>query len=365
MSKATDSVINPTMRVLSIMRAKPATLACLRAKRPVFLWGKPGIGKSQMVHQLGEATNRPIVDVRLALWDPTEIKGVTYYNPVADTTKVAPPPGLPRDPNSRAIILLDELNQAPPATQAAAYQLVLDRRVGEYVLPDGVDIVASGNREGDKGVTNKMPQPLANRFVHFEIEVKYDDWYDWALDSGIHPYILSFLEKNKQCLYDDNGAKTDKAFSTPRSWATGSTFLYDTEVDADLRKDLIAGTVGEGMAAKFHAFTEHFADLPHPMDVLTRRVTKMNSNNSITAQHAMIMSLCYELKEQKAKKAPDFFEMFDNFLEFNMENFGAEMCVVAARTAIGKFKIHVFGNECKNYDRFYDAYGKYIAYGKS
>ncbi len=115
----------------------------IKKRRPVFLWGPPGIGKSDIVKQIGEDAGREVIDVRLALWEPTDIKGIPYYN--ADQGKMvwAPPAELPTDPESTAIIFLDELNSAPPAVQAAAYQLILNRRVGTYELPKGVDVVAA------------------------------------------------------------------------------------------------------------------------------------------------------------------------------------------------------------------------------
>ena len=133
--------------------AKAAIRKCLKKQRPVFMWGPPGIGKSDIIKQIGHETDREVIDVRLSLWEPTDIKGIPYYNSNSNTMTWAPPAELPTDPNSTAILFLDELNSAAPATQAAAFQLVLNRRVGTYILPEGVSIVAAGNREADKGVT--------------------------------------------------------------------------------------------------------------------------------------------------------------------------------------------------------------------
>jgi len=168
-------------RTVSPNEAKAAIRKCLKKQRPVFMWGAPGIGKSDIVKQLGEESNREVVDVRLSLWEPTDIKGIPYYNSTANTMSWAPPAELPTDENSTAILFLDELNSAAPATQAAAYQLILNRRVGTYVLPKGVSIVAAGNRETDKGVTYRMPAPLANRFLHLELRVDFEDWHQWAV----------------------------------------------------------------------------------------------------------------------------------------------------------------------------------------
>ncbi|NBO99404.1 MAG: AAA family ATPase [Proteobacteria bacterium] len=138
-----------TSRTVTPNEAKAALRKAIIKQRPIFMWGPPGIGKSDIIKQLGEEHDREVIDVRLSLWEPTDIKGIPYYNSQANTMSWAPPAELPSDPDSTAILFLDELNSAAPATQAAAYQLILNRRVGTYILPKGVAIVAAGNRETD------------------------------------------------------------------------------------------------------------------------------------------------------------------------------------------------------------------------
>ena len=142
-----------SIRQVGPKSAKRAIHYAIKMRRPTFLWGPPGIGKSDLVQQIGDDTGRNVVDVRLALWEPTDIKGIPYFDSNNGTMTWAPPAELPTDPDSKDILFLDELNSAPPAVQAAAYQLILNRKVGTYKLPDGVDIVAAGNRDGDRGVT--------------------------------------------------------------------------------------------------------------------------------------------------------------------------------------------------------------------
>ena len=206
------------IRQVSPKAAKKAINFAIKSRRPVFLWGPPGIGKSDIVSQIGEDTGREVIDVRLALWEPTDIKGIPYYSANDNSMVWAPPIELPTDPESKAILFLDELNSAPPAVQAAAYQLILNRRVGQYVLPAGVDIVAAGNRDGDKGVTFRMPAPLANRFVHIEMKVDFDDWQDWAIENSLHEDVIGYVGFAKQDLYDYDPKSTSKSFATPRSW---------------------------------------------------------------------------------------------------------------------------------------------------
>ena len=175
-TKKEKQAIGTQTRTVTPNEAKSALQHCIKLKRPIMMWGAPGIGKSDIVKQIGDEQKRGVIDIRLPLWEPTDIKGIPYYNQKENNMVWASPAELPTDPKSNAIVFLDELNSAAPAVQAAAYQLILNRRVGQYHLPEGVSIVAAGNRDSDKGVTYRMPAPLANRFVHVELRVDYEDW---------------------------------------------------------------------------------------------------------------------------------------------------------------------------------------------
>ena len=169
----------------------------MKKQRPIFIWGPPGIGKSDIVSQITNTfEDSKLIDIRLSLWDPTDIKGMPYYAANDNTMKWAPPMELPDAAMAKKyktiVLFLDEMNSAAPAVQAAAYQLILNRRVGTYVLPDNVLIVAAGNRDADKGVTYRMPAPLANRFVHLELKVDFDDWFQWATENKIHTDCLLY-----------------------------------------------------------------------------------------------------------------------------------------------------------------------------
>ena len=149
-------------RQLTPNNAKRSLLHAFKKKRPVFLWGPPGIGKSDIVKQITESfTNSYLIDIRLSLWEPTDIKGIPYFDSNSGTMTWGAPSELPdaemASKYDTIVLFLDEMNSAAPAVQAAAYQLILNRKVGTYTLPDNVIIVAAGNREADKGVTSRMP----------------------------------------------------------------------------------------------------------------------------------------------------------------------------------------------------------------
>jgi len=286
MSKTADT----SVRQVGPKSAKKAIRKSLNVRRPVFLWGPPGIGKSDIVKQIGDELGREVIDVRLALWEPTDIKGIPYYNSDQGKMVWAPPAELPVDPASTAIIFLDELNSAPPAVQAAAYQLILNRRVGTYELPKGVDVVAAGNREGDRGVTYRMPAPLANRFVHLEAKVDFDDWQDWATLNKIHPEVVGYVGFAKQDLYDFDPKSASKAFATPRSWTFVSDLLTDDDIDADTLQNLISGAVGDGLGNKFMAHRKIAGRLPKADDILDGKVKSLEIKE-VSAMYSLTVSL--------------------------------------------------------------------------
>ena len=348
-----------SIRQVGPKSAKTSIAFAIKKKRPIFLWGPPGIGKSDLIKQIGEDTNREVIDVRLALWEPTDIKGIPYFDSNAGTMTWAPPAELPTDPKSKAILFLDELNSAPPAVQAAAYQLILNRRVGTYVLPEGVDIVAAGNRDGDKGVTYRMPAPLANRFVHLEMKVDFEDWQDWATLNGIHPEVVGYVGYAKQDLYDYDPKSPSKSFATPRSWSFVSDLVADEEIDSETLTNLVSGAIGDGLAVKFMAHRKIASKLPKPDDILDGKVKDLEIKE-VSAMYSLTVGLCYELKDRADKKVKDWDAMADNFFKFTMDNFPTELVVMAAKVALTNYNLPFDATKLKNFDTFHDKFGKYI-----
>jgi hypothetical protein len=351
-------------RTVSSVQARKSLLAAFKVKRPLFLWGPPGIGKSELVEGITQELGGLMIDLRLGQMEPTDIRGIPFYNKDKKIMEYAPPGDLP-DAETAAqypivVLFLDEMNSAPASVQSAAYQLILNRRVGKYVLPDNVVMVAAGNRESDKGVTYRMPTPLANRFIHQEMKVDFASWQEWAVQNNIHKDVVGYLSFAKQDLYDFDAKSSSRAFATPRSWSFVSQLL-DDGVDDDTTTNLIAGTVGEGLAVKFMAHRKIAGRMPNPTDILKGKVKDLNVKE-VSAMYSLVISMCYELKAQVADKPADkeFHEMADNFFGYMMKNFETELVVMGARIALTTYNLPFQPTKLKNFDEFHQRFGKYI-----
>ena len=244
------------------MRASEITkslTALVKQKVPTFLWGAPGIGKSSIIKAIAQERGVGFIDLRLALMDPTDLKGIPFYDKESHSALWAPPAFLPRE--GEGILFLDELNSAAPAVQSSAYQLILDRAIGEYTLPDGWAIVAAGNRDGDRGVTYRMPAPLANRFVHFELDVNVDDWRKWAYENAVASEIIAYISYKNEHLFTFDTTSKEKSFATPRSWEYVHNIL-EASVEKELLLDVISGAVGREVAVSFLSFVKVMSRLP-------------------------------------------------------------------------------------------------------
>ena len=194
------------------------TLALLvEARQPTHLWGPPGSAKSDIARQVAAVAGRRYVDVRALLLDPVDLRGIPWRDS-DDRTRWAPPMFLPpTDSTDLWLVNLEELASCVPMVQAALYQLCLERKVGEYELPEGASIMACSNREGDRGVVHRMPTPLASRFVHLEIKVDAADWCEWGAANGIAPETLFFIQLRPELLHQFDPQSREVAFACPRN----------------------------------------------------------------------------------------------------------------------------------------------------
>ena len=355
-------------RTVKLSELKKYVKHHFRTKRPMMVWGPPGIGKSETFEQItnsyiAEGKKAKLIDARLSLWDPTDLKGYPYYNKETNRMSFSSPDELPTEAEAAEydiiVLFLDELNGAAPATQAAAYQLILNRAIGKYKLPDNVVIAAAGNRETDKGVTYRMPKPLANRFLHYEVRVDFNDWFDWAVTNTQHSDVIGYVTTFKDDLYNFDASSAERSFATPRTWAFISDTIQDVEDFTEEEvTDMVAAGIGEGIALKFKAHRAVASQLPNPTDILDGKVKELKTDN-ISAKYSLTTALCYELKDSFDNKK-DEMNRFDNFLEFVQNNFEAEMVVMACTIALGKYAIRPKFNQLKNWKGFIAKYGTLI-----
>ena len=229
---------------------------------PVMLWGPPGVGKSQMVAQVADRHKAPLIDIRLSQMEPSDLRGIPFRS--EDEVVWAIPAMLPsvKRHGEEGILFLDEITSAPPSVSAAAYQLILDRRLGEYEVPQGWAIIAAGNRQGDRGVTYSMPAPLANRFSHYEVEVNMDDWVAWAYANNIDERIIAFLRFRQDLLFDFDPSHNPIAFPSPRSWEFAHRGLQKFDEHHELLTGALQACVGNAAGIELRAFIESLDQMP-------------------------------------------------------------------------------------------------------
>jgi hypothetical protein len=273
------------MRISEIKTILPTFVA---AKIPVMLWGSPGIGKSDLVRSLG----LPVIDLRLSQLDAVDLRGLPKVED--GITHWCPPDFLPS--SGEGILFLDELNQADRSVQAAAYQLILDRRVGDYHLPPGWAILAAGNRLSDAALANPLSSALKNRMAHIEVETTLEDWVEWALAHDVHEAIVAFLKYRPELLNTFDPTKRDVAsFATPRSWAFLSRLLKASLSPAPTFA-LASATVGEAVATEFTAYLTVYKDLPTYEEIVEN--PDRAPPTELAALYALVTMLAYHTKTE-------------------------------------------------------------------
>lgn len=266
----------------------------------VFLWGSPGIGKSSIVRAVANETGRKVFDIRLSQRDSVDLRGIPQAfvsETGANLTRWLAPSDLPRESDGPSILFLDEINQAPQSVQAAAYQLILDRALGDYVVPDDCWIVAAGNRVTDGANANKIGSALKNRFIHIDVEYNNDDWLKWAIESDINPAIVGFIrfdplslnefEQQNQSADEKKrieALKTKNAFATPRTWEFMHRQMPDdnSRLPAEIEQEIINGTIGERYGHKFAGFLKVYRNMPDLDQILLNPKTAVVPKDKAT-----------------------------------------------------------------------------------
>ena len=337
----------------------------------LFVEGAPGLGKSEIITQAARHEELAIakaagvkkldevpvgslvgvVDYRLLLRDPTDLRGIPFPNLEAKTSEWLSPGELPGPKTGhpeKGILFFDDMTTAPQLVQAAAYQLTISpHRIGEYQLPEGWVIVAAGNRASDRAAVHPMPKPLQNRFMHIEMEINLEDWTTWATETGVNPYVIGFLQspaadssdpKYPHLIFQFDPSNAEKAFPTPRTWAKVSQIL-SMEMPEHIEAEAIQGTIGNAAAAQFSTFMRLFERLPDPDEILVKKNYKVTPE-AIDLRYAMVVSVAQRAKE----------EQYDNVIGWT-DHLPPEFAVLLMKIIAGRDKGHTL-MKCKSFPKW-------------
>lgn len=317
----------------------------IQTDTPLFIHGSPGIGKSYIVADVAKKNELELVDIRLSQMDPVDLRGVPSIK--EDQTVWMPPVFFPKESDSEGILFLDELNSAPPSVQAAIYQLVLNRQMGEYVLPKGWRIICAGNRVSDRGVVFRLPTPLANRMVHLHVQARFDDFKLFALKAALHHFVIGFLSFRPDLLSTEPVVEDDAnpAFATPRSYHMLSNIIKATDNITSI-VSIIYGTIGYSAGIEFVSYVKVYEDLPD-ISAIYEGVYPEISN-----QPALLYALVSALVEYYNGS-----EIHQNHLFTFSERLPTEFGVMLIKDVIVKdegLSTHPL------FDRWLEKYGEYI-----
>jgi len=282
-------------------------------KTPIFIWGGTGIGKSDTIKQTARELAEKekldftentqdskafgFLDIRISQLEPSDLRGLPVQDLKSGTTKWLIPSWLPQDEKSKGLIFFDELNLSPPSIQAVAYQLILDRRIGDYELPKGWVIVSAGNRIEDKCSVFEMSSALCNRFLHATLRSpSVEDWTKWAVEKNIDGRIISFLNWKPTSFNRADEKNKDKAFPTPRSWAFCSR-LIDGRNDNQVVNRLTASAVGEGTALEFTAFMKLQTKID--FDSILKNPKQIKSIDEIDLKYVLLGTIAEKYRKDK------------------------------------------------------------------
>lgn len=301
-------------------KVKETIRMAYEANEAVFVSGPPGVGKSAVIAQLAKEMGIGFIDERMLQRDPVDVRGLPQI--IDGETVWSRPDFLPTE--GKGILFLDELNAAPPLVQAACYQLIHDRKIGNHTLPEGWLPIGAGNREKDRAVVARMPSALANRFTHIDFEFDLDEWISWAVQNNIRPELIAFLRWRPEMLNNFDPKKNIKAFATPRTNEKLSRYMDVSNGDLDY--ELACGVTGEAHATEFIGFLRIFKSLPDPDFVLSNP-----EQVSVPTDPATLYALCGALAHRATK------QIFKNLVAF-ANRLSPEFSVLLIRDSIERDK---------------------------
>ena len=303
-----------------------------RVLPPLMVWGPPGVGKSSIMRSVAESRGIGFIDVRLAQREPVDIRGLPVPTENGVVWQVSAE--WPRDPKSRGIILFDEITAADRSLQVAAYEFILDRRLGNlYSVPDGWYICAAGNRAEDRAVAGTMSSALANRFMHVELQANVEDWIAWAIAQGLHPSVTGFLRYRPSLLFHQEDENLERGWPTPRSWERVARMLTALRGrDPELVRKAVYGLVGDGAGVEFFAFHQMNAYFDDVLRLMLDPSIPVAIPETADRKHALVSAAVYHL--WRGKDNADSQARLDGFFRICME-LTSDFACVAMTDALG------------------------------
>lgn len=304
------------MQVISLPTMKSMiTHLGVGKRRPLAFWGPSGVGKSEGIHQAAAEHDAIMLDIRVSQYESIDFRGIPDVQ--SSTTVWNMPATMPFKGNPKfdedgplIFLFLDEVNQGDPSVLSVLYQLINDRRIGEHMLMDNVVMICAGNREQDRGVTTKFPDPLSNRMTHAEITPDIAAWSSWASKSGVSPALIGFLNFRSELLHTHDPAKPVKAFATPRTWSFVNEDLADTSLPADVKQAAISGSVGEGPGVELLSFIE-LMDSIRPIEEIIADPTGVPIEGGLDMQWAMATHVAGHMSKDTADQLHLFLARLD------------------------------------------------------
>lgn len=286
---------------------------------PIMIWGPPGVGKSSVIRDIAKDLGVGFIDVRLAQREPIDIRGLPV--PKEDGVHWYISAEWPRDKDSKGIIIFDELTAADRTLQVAAYEFILDRRLGDlYTVPEGWYIVGAGNRAKDRAVATTMSSALANRFLHVEVDADAETWVKWALRRNIHPLVTGFIRFRPDAFFNMDG-NLERGWPSARSWERVSIMLQQIE-QSGKNKDALLGIAVEGLVgpeagAEFNAFMEWSDSIQNALELMLNSKETFNVPERADQKYALCSAMVYHL--WRAKNEEEQKRLLDGFFRITLQ----------------------------------------------